>query len=105
MRLIDAEKLEKAGWKLIKDEKIKELSTVETVRRTCEMLRAGDVVFNLNNNSYGVVISINPDKDYAQIIEVGASGLFINCPPLRALEKSGRPLALKKLILEAGHDG
>ncbi len=115
MRLIDGEKLEKEGWRLIRDvprgDKIlhqtKELKEVETVHQTCEPLRQGDIVRNTNNYTYGVVISLLNDKNAAQILEISAKEkrLFINCPPLAALEKTGKHLTISRLILnEIGSD-
>ena len=115
MRLIDGEKLEKEGWRLIRSvprgDKIwhqtKGWKEVETVHQTCEPLRQGDIVLNTNNYTYGVVISLLNDKKAAQILEISAKEkqLFINCPPLAALEKTGKHLTISRLILnEIGSD-
>jgi len=110
MRLIDADKLEREGWYLVRNtvdsntacNEIKDIKSVETVRQTCEPLRQGDIVRNNNNFSYGVVISLMNDKNSAQILELSdeEKRLFINCPPLAALEKTGKHLTISRLILE-----
>ena len=83
---------------IITEEDIKKLKRVSF---NCEPPRNGDIVRNANNNTYGVVLRIQPDEKCASILEVSAHGeVFVNCPPLAALEKTGRHIALAKLILE-----
>lgn len=52
----------------------------------------GIVVYNTNNYTKGIVIDGGIDKDNdpsSQILEFGYKGLFINCPPNRALIPTG----------------
>lgn len=109
MRLIDADILEKEGWYLTRTvtsgkkgyHEIKELSKVETVIQTCELIRQCDIVKNNNNNSYGIVIDLMPDKNSAKILELSTveNRMFVNCPPLAALEKTGTRLDIPRLML------
>ena len=110
MRLIDADKLEREGWHLVRtineyntiSQEWKDIKSVETVRQTCEPLHQGDIVRNNNNNTYGVVIALMDDKHAAQILELSGKEkrMFINCPPLAALEKTGKHLTISRLIME-----
>lgn len=44
----------------------------------------GDIVYNLNNFSYGVILQ-EKSNDTVQLLESGDKGVFINCPPKSAL--------------------
>lgn len=72
-----------------------DINGLEKVSFNCELPRNGDIVRNSNNNAYGVVLRIQPDKNCASILEVSAHNeVFVNCPPLAALEKTGKRLHL-----------
>lgn len=61
----------------------------------------GEIVYNKNNNSRGVVIEEMKDKAAVRILEVNSKvGVFINCPPRIALERTGEAIDLKQLIME-----
>ena len=78
-----------------------DIKRLERVSFNCEPLRNGDIVRNTNNNTYGVVLRIQPDKSAASILEVAANNeVFVNCPPLAALEKTGKRISLAKLIMK-----
>lgn len=52
----------------------------------------GIVVYNANNYTKGIVLDggLGEDTDPAsKILEYGFNGLFINCPPNRALTPTG----------------
>lgn len=88
---------------IITEEDIKRL---ERVSFNCEPPRNGDIVRNTNNNTYGIVLRIQPDKNCASILEVSAHNeVFVNCPPLAALEKTGKHLCLAKLIMKEVKSG
>ena len=55
----------------------------------------GDVVFNSNNFTYGVVINEYADK--VTILECGDKNVFTNCPPKAALKYCGHFDFKKKL--------
>lgn len=60
----------------------------------------GDVVYNTNNYTYGVVM-----RDYdesASIIEIGGKDVFVNRPPKAALKYCGH-MDLKKKMGELLH--
>lgn len=83
---------------IITEEDIKRL---ERVSFNCEPPRNGDIVRNTNNNAYGILLSIQRDRTSASILEVAANNeVFVNCPPLAALEKTGKRLSLAKLIMK-----
>ena len=93
--------------KTILDKEPSGIITAEDVKRLekvsfkCEPPRNGDIVRNTNNNTYGVLLSIQRDKTCASILEVAANNeVFVNCPPLAALEKTGKRLSLAKLIMK-----
>lgn len=87
---------------IITEEDIKRL---ERVSFNCEPPRNGDIVRNANNNTYGVVLKIQPDKNCASILEVSAHNeVFVNCPPLAALEKTGKHLCLARMIIKEVRD-
>ena len=44
----------------------------------------GDIVYNTNNLTYGVVLQ-EKSNGAVQILESGDRGVFINCPPKTAL--------------------
>ena len=48
----------------------------------------GDVVYNSNNFTYGVVINDYADK--VTILECGGKDVFTNCPPKSALKYCGQ---------------
>jgi hypothetical protein len=48
----------------------------------------GDIVYNNNNFTYGVVINETADGKVA-ILECGGENVFINCPPKSALKYYG----------------
>lgn len=74
---------------------------LEKVSFNCEPPRNGDIVRNTNNNTYGILLSIQRDKNCASILEVSAHNeVFVNCPPLAALEKTGKHVSLAKLIMK-----
>ena len=78
-----------------------DIKRLERVSFNCEPPRNGDIVRNTNNNTYGVLLSIQRDKTCASILEVSAHNeVFVNCPPLAALEKTGKRLSLAKLIMK-----
>jgi len=80
-----------------------DIKRLERVSFNCELPRNGDIVRNTNNNAYGVVLRILPDKNCASILEVSAHNeVFVNCPPLAALEKTGKRLhlCLAKMIMK-----
>lgn len=78
------------------------INGLEKVSFNCEPPRNGDIVRNTNNNTYGVVLRIQTDKNCASILEVSAHNeVFVNCPPLAALEKTGVHLCLEKMIMKA----
>ena len=78
-----------------------DIKRLERVSFNCEPPRNGDIVRNTNNNTYGVLLSIQKDKTCASILEVSAHNeMFVNCPPLAALEKTGKRLSLAKLIMK-----
>ena len=78
-----------------------DIKRLERVSFNCEPPRNGDIVRNTNNNTYGVLLSIQKDKTCASILEVSAHNeVFVNCPPLAALEKTGKRLSLAKLIMK-----
>ena len=90
--------LDKEPSGIITEEDIKRL---ERVSFNCEPPRNGDIVRNTNNNTYGILLRIQPDKNCASILEVSAHNeMFVNCPPLAALEKTGKHLSLAKLIMK-----
>lgn len=61
----------------------------------------GEVVYNTNNNSRGVVIEEMKDKAAVRILEVNSKvGVFINCPPRIALKRTGETIDFKQLIME-----
>lgn len=83
---------------IITEEDIKRL---ERVSFNCEPPRNGEIVRNINNNTYGIVLKIQPDMNRASILEVSVHNeVFVNCPPLAALEKTGKHLCLAKLIMK-----
>lgn len=86
-----------------------DIKWLERVSFNCELPRNGDIVRNTNNNAYGVVLRILPDKNCASILEVSAHNeVFVNCPPLAALEKTGKRLHLclaKMIMKEVKGDG
>ena len=55
----------------------------------------GDVVFNSNNFTYGVVINDYDEK--VTILECGGKDVFTNCPPKSALKYCGQIDFKKKL--------
>ena len=90
---------------IITMEDIKQLE-LQCVSFNCEPPRNGDIVRNTNNNTYGIMLRIQPDKNCASILEVSAHNeVFVNCPPLAALEKTGVHLCLAKLIMKEVKDG
>ena len=58
----------------------------------------GDIVYNNNNFTYGVVINETADGKVT-IIECGGKDVFINCPPKSALKYYGH-IDLKKTFRE-----
>ena len=78
-----------------------DVERLEKVSFNCEPPRNGDIVRNANNNTYGILLSIQRDKNCASILEVSAHNeVFVNCPPLAALEKTGKHVSLAKLIMK-----
>lgn len=78
-----------------------DVKRLERVSFNCEPPRNGDIVWNTNNNTYGILLRIQPDKNCASILEVAANNeVFVNCPPLAALGKTGKRLSLAKLIMK-----
>lgn len=75
----------------------------------------GDIVYNLNNKRYGIVIKNHESTDSASILESGGKGVFINCPPNAALKYCGHTdltKVMKRLLWgfidedgDAGEDG
>lgn len=55
----------------------------------------GDVVYNSNNFTYGVVINDYADK--VTILECGGKDVFTNCPPKSALKYCGHTDMKKRL--------
>ena len=87
---------------IITEEDIKRLKRVSF---NCEPPRNGDIMRNTNNNTYGIALRIQPDKNCASILEVSAHNeVFVNCPPLAALEKTGKHLCLARLIMKEVKD-
>ena len=67
----------------------------------------GIVVYNANNYTKGIVLdgSLGEDTDpVSRILEYGSKGLFINCPPNRALTPTGEyfDLGAIKTLLKQG---
>ena len=56
----------------------------------------GDVVFNRNNNSYGIVIEEYKDEK-VQILELGEKYIHVNYPPKAALCYCGHTDFRKRL--------
>lgn len=78
-----------------------DINGLKKVSFNCEPPRNGDIVRNTNNNTYGVLLSVQKDKTCASILEVSAHNeVFVNYPPLAALEKTGKRLSLAKLIMK-----
>lgn len=105
MRLIDADALKSklSGASVValaRSEIWGLIDSAPTVRQTCELPKPGDIVFNTNNQTYGVLICILDDKSAAQILEVGSNRVFVNCPPLAALEKTGAHMAIRNEIMK-----
>ena len=48
----------------------------------------GDIVYNSNNFTYGIVINEFADGE-VKILECGAKDVFTNCPPKSALKYCG----------------
>jgi hypothetical protein len=55
----------------------------------------GDVVYNKNNYTYGIVISEFGEQ--VKILECGGNDIFINCPPKSAIQYCGHTDLKKRL--------
>lgn len=55
----------------------------------------GDVVYNKNNYTYGIVISEFDEQ--VKILEYGGNDIFINCPPKSAIQYCGHTDLKKRL--------
>ena len=56
----------------------------------------GDVVYNKNNYTYGIVIS--EFNEQVKILEYGGNAIFINCPPKSAIQYCGHTDLKKRLL-------
>lgn len=55
----------------------------------------GDVVYNKNNYTYGIVICELDEK--VKILECGGKDVFMNCPPKTAIQYCGHTDLKKRL--------
>lgn len=77
------------------------LENARTIRPTCE-IRQGDIVYNTNNYTYGIVIANLVDKGAVTILEMDGKGeFFVNCPPLGAIVNTGKHIYLANIIKNA----
>lgn len=77
------------------------LESAKTVNPTCD-LENGDIVYNTNNHTYGIVLNRQPDKNAVSILEKDSRGkFFVNCPPLAAIVNTGKRVYLANIIKKA----
>lgn len=83
------------------DDRMRYLEGIERKHADCRRLVRGEVVHNYNNNTRGVVIEELPGKDAVRILEMSGKGeLFVNCPPLRAVQRTGETISFELLLKE-----
>lgn len=77
------------------------LQNAKSVKPTCD-LENGDIVYNTNNHTYGIVLNRLPDKNAVSILEKDGRGkFFVNCPPLAAIVNTGKRVYLANIIKKA----
>lgn len=77
------------------------LESAKEVKPTCD-LKNGDIVYNTNNQTYGIVICQMQGKDAVSILEKSSKGqFFVNCPPLTAIVNTGKRVCLANIIKKA----